>query len=214
MENYLPDIHTHSVKPRSIVNRSHAFMSDWQGWSSVGLHPWYIQQSALSEDLELLSMAVRKEQVLAIGECGLDKVCETPWGLQESSFIAQIKMANIIGKPLIIHCVRAYDEVQHLLNMHKAAVPVIFHGFNKSIELAVQLISKGYYLSFGPSIISPQKAAIFRQVPIDRVFLETDSDDVSIDLIYAKAADVKGLSKQALIDQIEKNIFSVFGKSL
>lgn len=210
----LPNIHTHHPAARAILNMSEGFECKDDVIYSAGLHPWFIKEETIDLEFDKLKNIVSAENIWAIGECGLDKVCRKDWQLQQRVFIDQIKLAQQVHKPLILHCVRAYEEVMHLLKEYDVHVPVIFHGFNKSLELAQQLIAKGYFLSFGTSIFSPQKASIFRQVPIERLFLETDSEDVSIDMVYAKAAAIKELSKQDLIDQIDQNILSVFGKSL
>lgn len=209
------NFHTHIPSSHSIINISSSFDKVLEvEYFSAGLHPWFLDRSTFQQELEALKKITDKENVVAVGECGLDKVHNTPWDLQIEAFIVQIRLANTVNKPLIIHCVRAFEEVLHLLDDHAVSVPVIFHGFNKSIQLAQQILHKGYYLSFGRSIFSAEKAEVFRQVPLDRLFLETDSASLPIEEVYTEAAKIRSVSVKELNDAIDRNIKSVFGKSL
>lgn len=178
---------------------------------SVGWHPWYITSITAADELLLLQQYASAKNVLAIGECGLDKVCTTDFALQQQLFTAQIILANQLQKPLIIHCVRAYEEVHQLLQQQHNSVPVIFHGFNKNGALAQQLISKGYYLSFGKAVLQPAMQEVLHALPPDKIFFETDDSDSSIEAIYAAAATVLQIDINSLSLQIQKNAAAVFG---
>jgi len=108
------------------------------GTYSTGLHPWFLHEDSLDKEMNRLKIASKNKQVVAIGETGLDKVCNTNMKLQQKAFSEQIIWANEICMPMIIHCVRAYEEVLHMLLKHKNKMPVIFHGFNKSLPVAEQ----------------------------------------------------------------------------
>lgn len=179
---------------------------------SVGLHPWYLQ-SHVSDFMEL-QKAASLPNVLAIGECGLDKVCNTDWNLQLSVFVQHIVLANELQKPLILHCVRAYDEVLQLLENKKVSVPVIFHGFNKKQTIADKIIARGYYLSFGASLLQSkvQVADAFRSIPLERYFLETDDSGKTITEIYQSAAEIRNTSADTIILQVQQNFKNVFTK--
>jgi TatD DNase family protein len=150
--------------------------------------------------------------VLAIGECGLDNVCDTPWEDQRNAFIPQVVLANKLRKPLIIHCVRAYDELEALLLQQRNNVPVIIHGFNRKQTIAGKLLESGYYLSFGRALMNEgaPAQAVFRNIPLDRFFLETDNSDISIKDIYIKAAEIKETSVDGIILQVQQNFKKVF----
>lgn len=215
------NIHTH-IPPApgqiSILNvLSYFDRIPGSGFFSAGLHPWYLEndEAGLPTDpdtaVKLLGSALQKKNVLAAGECGLDKVCATPYHLQETIFRSQIQMAAEVKKPLIIHCVKAYDDVLLTLKEMKVEVPVIFHGFNKSAGLAAQLLKAGYYLSFGKHLLQAATAAVFEMVPMDRVFLETDAAGISIEDIYGAAAASKKSTVTELSEQININAQKVFG---
>lgn len=171
---------------------------------SAGLHPWYLQTNYL-QDLGKLELLAQSEKMLAVGECGLDKVCSTDMGLQLSAFEKQIQLANEVKKPLIIHCVRAYDEVLATLENMKNETKVVFHGFNKSKELALQLTNKGYYLSFGSDVQKPKVAEFIKDIPLTQICLETDNSTVSIESVYSMTAEAYNISLEHLISQIQKN---------
>ena len=179
---------------------------------SIGLHPWYIHNENWKRDFELLKRFSENTNVLAIGECGLDKACSTAYHLQEAVFIAQLLWANENGKPLIIHCVRAYEEILNLLKKHKNRVPVLFHGFNKNSTLAGRIISEGHWLSFGKALFSPDMRNVFSNVPSEKIFLESDDATISIKSLYEQAAEIKKISLDKLSLQLEKNVQTVFNR--
>lgn len=210
------DIHTHhtgTITGKSIRSFYANFDIVQTGLlCSVGLHPWYINQQTLNDELAQIQDLAMLPGVVAIGECGLDKVCETDWQLQEEAFIQQIQLANKVNKPLIIHCVKAYDEVTAILRMHKMAVPVIFHGFDKNIQLAWQLLASGYYISFGGALLKKHANArkIIADIPANKFFLETDDAPVSIGEIYDIAALLRKTEMDTLILQLQNNFETVF----
>ncbi|MFT3903069.1 MAG: TatD family hydrolase [Niabella sp.] len=176
---------------------------------SAGIHPWHIPENWQGLYDELARLA-KHPNLMAIGECGLDKICNTDMHLQRDVFIAQIKLANEIDKPLIIHCVRAYEEVLQALSSCRNEMPVIFHGFNKSEALAQSLVRKGFYLSFGAAVKKVNIASYIPRLPLSRIFLETDDADISISEVYKTVADVLNISEEALSLQLQRNLQNVF----
>ncbi len=147
---------------------------------------------------------------MAIGECGLDKICETDFALQEQLFVLQIELANKIQKPLIIHCVKAFDEVLRLLKVNNNRVPVIFHGFHKSVETAFQITRQGYYLSFGKALLHQRMQEMLAKLPLTNCFLETDDASINIETMYELAASAFSIDKDSLSLQLQKNAAKVF----
>jgi TatD DNase family protein len=177
----------------------------------TGLHPWYVAASHWENELKALQQASRLPSVLAIGECGLDRLCPTSFTLQEAVFAAQVQWANAIGKPLIIHCVRAWNETISLLKKEKNLMPVVFHGFAKNVELAQKIVAAGFYLSFGKALQHPQMQTVFATVPVDKILLETDDSGMSIEEIYKLAAQALLIDGNSLSLQIQKNAVNFFG---
>ncbi len=128
----------------------------------------------------------QNENCKAIGECGLDKTIATPWEIQQEIFKAHIDWANKLQKPLVVHCVKAYDE---LLKFHKECkVPIILHDFAKSVALGKQLQQKGICLSVGKAVFRPSFAEVLPQLDRQFLFLETDDTEYSIEEIYQQVA--------------------------
>lgn len=180
------------------------------GIYSAGLHPWYIDEAEWKAAFDTLKQYSLQQHVIAIGECGLDKVCKTSFPLQQEVFIAQLLWANEINKPLIIHCVKAFDEILGLLKKHSNKVPVIFHGFNKNGLLAEKIMQQGHWISFGKALLKPGMQEIFAALPADKIFLETDDVTVNMKHIYNAAASAKEISTEQLNLQLKKNVRAVF----
>lgn len=210
------DIHTHRIKPHrgvlSVVNVYEDFtVANDLHACSVGLHPWYLHD--FEPRWEQLQQIATKSNVLAIGECGLDKVTVTPWQAQLVAFRRQVALAQKVEKPLVIHCVRAFSEVLSIIAEQNITVPVIFHGFNKSEQLASRLLSLGYYLSFGAGLLKGARlSAFFKTVPLHQVFLETDDAPQDIALVYSTAALIRETSEEHLILQLQQNFKTVFNQ--
>jgi TatD DNase family protein len=209
------DIHTHTASHiddvLSVLNVYQTFDSIKNGGVySVGLHPWYLQNADV--DFDSMTAIASKSNVLAIGECGLDKVCATDWALQLSYFQKQVRLANALSKPLIIHCVRAFEEVIEVLDAEKVHVPVVFHGYNKNNILARRLLHKGYYLSIGAAILNGNSTIqqVVKEVPADRFFAETDNSGKSIIDIYHCLAEIRKTEVDTIILQLQDNFKSVF----
>lgn len=207
------DAHTHNSQRRegllSILNVSKDFADTGNEYCSMGLHPWYLTEDP--GEFASLSKEASRKNILAIGECGLDKVCATDWALQVRVFSQQVRLANELMKPLIIHCVRAYNELMNILDECQVKVPVIIHGFNKKRELSEQLLAKGYLLSFGAALLNSEiAAATFKAVPPDRLLLETDNSGLPIEDIYNRAAEIRETGIESIILHAGHNFKTVF----
>lgn len=209
------DIHSHKAGTAGewrIVSLYKDFNALFPGGIySIGLHPWHINPASWNAELGKIKISSQSPQVVAIGECGLDKVCQTDWALQVEVFSAQLLWVNEIQKPLIIHCVRAYDDILRMLSDHKLQSPCIFHGFNRNREIAGKIISRGHYLSFGAALQHGHVRESLQAVPPVRFFLETDNSGLPIADIYQLAAETLGMSVEDVISQIRQNTKSVFG---
>lgn len=180
---------------------------------SIGIHPWYIAEDKIDADLKIIEEKLQNENCLAIGECGLDKRIEIPLDLQTSVFEKQLILAEKYKKPVVIHCVAAFQEVIAIKKKRKITVPMIIHGFSKNSQLADQLIKEGFYLSFGKYLLrNPELKSVFQQIPNDRFFLETDTVEETIQQVYDLAAEYKSINNNALQDIISTNYKRVFHK--
>lgn len=207
------DVHTHKVcEEQNVISIMSSSFPDDDKLCSAGIHPWHIK-SDRTEKLALLDSIACKPNILAIGEIGLDKVCNTDFELQKVVFAKQLFIAQKHKKPVIIHCVRALDEMLSLTKI--ISVPMIIHGFNKGAELARQLLDRGFYLSFGKSLFdsNSKSADAFEKYPLTQVFLETDESDFTIKEVYKRASEIKKIELEVLSMQIELNFKKVFNGS-
>jgi TatD DNase family protein len=162
---------------------------------SIGIHPWYIVEDRVECDLQFMEQKLQLPECWALGECGLDKRIEIPMALQIEVFEKQIALAEKYHKPLVLHLVAAYQELIAIHKKRPIKVPVIVHGFSKNEQTAKSLLDCGFYLSFGKYLLrNPELADVFRSVPNDRFFLETDTLEETVMDVYEKASQIKALS--------------------
>lgn len=204
------DIHTHHSQSDGLALRSVRLGMETippaGSFFSAGIHPWDADKATAQwmQQLKKLSLA-------AIGEIGLDFAAPVDHTRQQHLFLEQAELAQQRGIPMIIHCVKAYNEILPLLSPY--STPVIFHGFTGSEQLAARIIQTGAYLSFGESLThSPKTAQAFRRAPIDRLFLETDESTLSIEKIYETAASIRQMPLEELKIAIHTNEQKLFAK--
>lgn len=160
---------------------------------SVGIHPWDIaryQASWLTQLEFLLSFS----QVVAIGECGLDKNAEVPFDKQLEVFRDQIRLSEYYKKHLIIHCVGYLNELQQLKKELNPKQTWIIHGFRGKPEMALQLVKQGFGLSFGENF-NPESV---KEIPWDQLFFESDESTLHVEEIRKKIAEIRGCEPESL----------------
>jgi TatD DNase family protein len=213
------NFHTHQTTNQpNVLELVNQYPQDFEAsipFYSIGIHPWYIKEDRIDDDLKIIEDKLQTENCLAIGECGLDKRIEAPLDLQISVFEKQLILAEKYKKPVVIHCVAAFQEVIAIKKKMKISVPMIVHGFSKNSQVADQLIKEGFYLSFGKYLIrNPELKTVFEQIPNDRFFLETDTIEETIEQVYNLAADYKSITINGLKDIISSNYKTVFDRNL
>ena len=178
---------------------------------SIGIHPWYIDENRLEEDLEIIKEKLQLSECLALGECGLDKRIEIPLELQTSVFKKQLEIVKLTNKPIVLHCVAAYDEVIAIKKEMKIENPMIIHGFSKNEQVAQSLLKNGFYLSFGKYLLrNLDLEKVFTFAPENQILLETDTIEESIYQVYEKAASIKGISIEEMKVIVCTNFSKIF----
>lgn len=167
---------------------------------SIGVHPWKVKED-WRDALACVRQEAMREDVWAIGECGLDKLHGEALSLQMEAFRAHIAIAEEVQKPMIIHCVRAFDELLMLRRELEASCkhesengggnvkhpqPWVIHGFRGKPEQAKQLMTKGMLLSFGHQYNLDTLRVVFTSSR--PFFLETDDLRLSVRQIYEQVA--------------------------
>jgi TatD DNase family protein len=214
MESF--NLHTHHFTNQSgileLVNQyPHEFNADLPFYS-IGIHPWYITEERVDADLKIIETQLQQSNCLAVGECGLDKRIEIPLELQQLVFEKQLLLAQKYNKPVVIHCVAAFDELIVIKRKLNISVPIIIHGFSKNAIVAKQLLEQGFYLSFGKYLLrNPALESVFKSIPQDRFFLETDTVEDGIEVVYERAAQYKETTVEQIQKIINNNFSTVFG---
>ena len=200
------DIHTHQ---------------SGEGYFTYGIHPWSFDgmslpssqsvsplglQGALT-NLTLLEKYLQENKIVAIGETGLDRLHKDTYDLQIEFFEKHILLSEQYQKPLIIHNVKATADILRLHKKHQPRQVWIIHGFNGNTEESRQLTERGLYLSVGESIFYPNRkiTKTLSSLPLEYLFLETDTSEKTIQQVYAKASELLNLPLDALKEQIFAN---------
>ncbi len=186
--NYV-DIHTHrrgETDHIAVVNLAPGEDFCEFRHCSCGIHPWDVKDD-WPQQMELLRVSCMDKRVVAIGECGLDKLRGGDWKQQVACFEAHVALARELGKPLLLHCVKAMDE---LLLMCRG-VKSVWHGFRGGPNQAVQLLREGLDLSFGEHFNADSLLLAYEQ---RRLWLETDDSALSIEAVYERACKVLSIS--------------------
>lgn len=180
------DLHTHRMTSAEDV------FALVQNVHTQGIHPADIREDSVI-DLQ--------PGALAVGECGLDRLCGVAMDVQERIFRQQIALSEAHHLPLILHCVKALDDVLRLRRTLRPSAPWVFHGFRGKPQQLNSLIASGCYVSFGPKYNPESLCAC----PMERLFLETDDSGCAISDVYASAAECLRIPLPVLQQQLLQN---------
>lgn len=176
---------------RCIVNATRE--SDWQALESLaadepdfilpafGIHPWHAHTASPGWQKRLAGLLEEHPQA-SVGECGLDSwISEPALEIQRPIFADQLRLAREMDRPVTIHCLKAWGALLEAFKESPSPPRFLMHSFGGSIETARRLIPLGAYFSFSGYFLHPRKSAVlevFRQLPPDRILLETDAPDM------------------------------------
>ena len=197
------NFHTHDTAAHdAIISVSPSCFDPHSGLLySVGIHPWNTIGD-LQQEWDLLETFCHHQQVVAIGETGLDTLRGAPLDIQIEIFKRHIDMAEQIGKPIIVHCVRAWQE---LITTWRSTAPhhvsLAVHGFRGNAAIAKQLMKESFYLSFGEHF----NAEALAVTPHDRIMIENDDSNSDIATIAASAAQALELSTEQVKALVNNN---------
>lgn len=205
----LLDIHTHhmaALPGESILNVEPARFDPAEGYYySVGIHPWKASEAG-PEEWKRLEEAVGHPSVLAIGEAGLDKLASADRMLQKEAFVRQISLSESVRKPLVIHCVKAFNELVELKKKLRPQMPWVVHGFRNNLNIACRLMQEDIYFSLGERY----QADVLQNVPLERLLAETDESTLNIRMIIGQMAAAKDLELSGLCTRIDENARKIF----
>ena len=199
-------------------------------FASVGVHPDYPDAGTVTVD-ELVRLAATHPKIVAIGETGLDYYRLTgdlEW--QRERFRAHIRAGRETGLPLIIHTrAAAEDTIRIMREEHAEQVGGVMHCFTESVEVARAALDLGFYISFS-GIITFKSAEplreVVRQVPMDRLLIETDSPYLApvphrgktnqpawVRAVAGQVAALKNIDLQEVGSITSSNYFKLFSRS-
>ena len=203
---------------------------------SFGCHPWYVKTRTSSWQASLIS---HLDQIAsAVGEIGLDRwIKDRDDAGQEEAFIWQLRLAAERNLPVSIHCLEAWGRLLEILGSNpRPACGFLLHSYGGSAEMIPSLVRLGAYFSL-PGYFAHQRKVrqreTFRQVPLDRLLMETDAPDqrlpdernlfpltdsagrplnhpCNLGAVYKFAAELLSLPPDVLSAQVEKNFRRLF----
>ncbi len=180
-------------------------------YAAVGVHP-HEAKHCDQLTLDMFADMAKHQKVVALGEIGLDfHYDHSPRDVQRMVFIEQIRLAQTLQLPIIIHAREADGEVYDTLRLEQAfAGGVLMHCYSGSAELARQYVKQGAYISIaGPVTFKNARklVEVVETVPLDRLMIETDAPYLTpqpfrgkrnepsyVHFTCQRVADIKGLS--------------------
>ncbi len=215
---YLYNIHTHKVDDascqgydvKSILNTYPEDFYEKRNqhpdcWFSCGVHPWNAEDS--DSQLRILEEIIVDPNVVAVGEAGLDKLRGAEMSVQIGVFRRQIELALSVNKPLIIHCVKAWDELIRLYKEYEGSnIPWIIHGYRGNPRQTEQLSKVGFKFSIGEKF-NPDS---LKNIPLTDIFCETDESYLTICKVYENISSVFGVNKNHFAILVADNVGRVF----
>jgi len=179
---------------------------------TAGIHHWDAPQADAAA-LDRLARELESGGVQAVGETGLDFVQAADNGTRQAQielFRAQLALACRYGLPVVLNCVKAFEQTMRLLREQEPRA-VIFHGFIGSPEQARQALERGYCLSFGErTFASPRTVEALKGTPLSQLFLETDDSETPVKTIYTRVAELLALSVEELKRATTENYERIF----
>ena len=213
------NIHDHGASPQkgvftleNIMVHEDKYPEEKEGIGySCGAHPWYLEEESIEAQIGKVRQYSSLPGVIALGEAGFDRLRGAENSLQEKAFRAHVKISEEVKKPLFIHCVKGWDELLRCNKEMNPSMPWIIHGFRGKPGLAEQLLEKGFFLSpWVEWAMGPNSVETLKSIPVNRLFLETDGFDISIEQVYRAVAEHLGLEVQILKEHLLENFNSCF----
>ncbi|MBX3743486.1 MAG: TatD family hydrolase [Akkermansiaceae bacterium] len=149
---------------------------------AYGIHPWYAHTATTGWQDRLRSLLLADTRA-TVGEIGLDQwIAKPDLGTQMPVFLDQLEISRELDRTATIHCLKAWDALFTAFKEQPPPARFLMHSFGGSIEVARRLIPPGAFFSFSGYFLQPRKAKVlevFRQLPEDRILLETDAPDMA-----------------------------------
>lgn len=178
---------------------------------SAGIHPWQLTDDNLPELQTELLLTVAHPHVVMIGEAGFDRLRGAQGEVQYRAFLFQAYFAEEVGKPLVIHCVKGWDELRRARREVKPGRPWVIHGFRGSSSLASSLAGEGFWFSLGAKGLT---AEVLESVSHEKLLLETDDSGGQIREVYRLFGAAAGYDEPGAEGLVRMNFNSLLNFSL
>lgn len=203
------NIHSH-FKPRMlnefVIRNAYLFEMQVDNCNyrlSNGLHPWFTN---VSFDTLKLKSILQNNNSAAIGECGLDRLKGANLATQIQVFEKHLKLGLELNLPIIVHCVRAYDELYSCLKSYPN--PVVLHAYSASEKQFERFLSEeNIFYSLG--IREMKRLKYVTDIPLEKLFLETDTQNYLIADVYEEMCQLKSISIEKLKENLRANAHKI-----
>ena len=197
-------------------------------YAAVGVHPHDVGDLDDTAIDTLRKLATENKKVVAIGEIGLDYYYDNyPRDIQQKWFIKQIELANELKLPIIIHDRDAHGDTLEIIKKYKSPeIGCVLHCYSGSVELAREYVKMGCFISLSGTVTfknNKKTKEVAREIPLDRLFIETDSpymapephrgkrnDPSLVAFVADKIAQEKGISYEKVCEATKENAKRLF----
>jgi len=202
---------------------SKAALQNMNVWASAGIHP-----HEAKDGIEGLEEELKKDKVIAVGECGLDYYYEhSPRDIQNVVFAQQIELAKKFSMPLIIHTRDAWDDTFAVLDECGVPEKLVLHCFSGGPDEARKCLDRGAYISFSGIVTFPKAKEVAdaaKIIPNDRIVVETDTPflapvplrgqqntPANVAVVGEFIADLRGINSAKFAEMTMANSIELFG---
>ena len=196
-------------------------------YSMVGIYPTEAKTYTEEVENKILELA-KNPKVVAIGEIGLDYYWDKSFvDLQKEVFIKQIKLANKLNLPIVVHDREAHKDCFDIVKEYNNGSKVVFHCFSGSVEFMRECVKQGWYIALG-GVVTFKNAVkmkdVAKEVPLDKLVLETDSPYLTpvpfrgkenrpayVRYVAEEIAKIREMNVEEIIDITTRNAEEIFG---
>jgi len=202
------NFHTHNQNEEfGIINAGLSSNFDNKKNYSIGIHPWNYSLN-WEKGFNQISESASNTFVVAIGETGFDPKSKVSIDLQRTIFEKHVALSEKLQKPLIIHCVKYFNEIIEIKNRINPHQAWIIHGYRGKLTILKDLIEHDFYFSINEDLLKDTAKAeeTFQLIGPEKLFLETDDKNADIRNIYNFAAKVFNIKIEELLNIISQNL--------
>ncbi|OFX74909.1 MAG: hypothetical protein A2X12_09850 [Bacteroidetes bacterium GWE2_29_8] len=161
-------------------------------------------------NLGLIKVLASKHLIKAIGECGVDKVTSNvDFDLQLKIFKEHLEIAKVFSLPIVVHNVNGTNEIIKLAKEYKT-LKFMIHGFNNRLNLLTTFVKQDFYISIGKINNRNLLEQIVKNIPIDKILVETDNLDIDLRFLYKQIADILNIDIELFVKIVNKNFFDFY----